>query len=178
MTSLCISLITEAQSSDFILLKKRSKTIETYYAGTNIAFTSNTGAYRDALIEKIRNDTLYLREFITQYLPTTFGTYILDTLGSYHFAYHYNQVAVIGRKEKKSFNMRGSGAALFGGGSVLVLASGVVFLVDRARFSAPLLIASAALAVAGYFMMKGKSSGIIIGRKYRLVYMGVAPVKN
>ncbi len=175
---LLISAITQAQSADFLILKKHGKTVETFYAGTNIAFTSTTGAYHDALINQLKNDSLYLQEFITRYLPTTFGTYIIDTMGSYHYQYHYDQIAAMGRKEKKGFDTKGSGAALLGGGVVLTLASGVVYLVDRKKFSAPLLIASAALGTLGYFLAKGHSSGIVIGKKYKLIYMSMSPNKN
>ena len=167
-----------AQSADFVILKKKGKTIETYYAGSNIAFTTITGAYMDARINRINKDTIYLQEFIIRYLPTTFGTYIIDTAGSYHHQYHYHQVAAIGRVEKSNFNVRGSGAALLGGGIVLTIASGVVYLVDRDKFSAPLLIASAALGTIGYFLSKGNRKGIVIGKKYKLNYITVTPLPN
>lgn len=172
---ICLFISTAAmcQSADFIILKKHNKTVETFYAGSNIAFTSASGAFINARINAIKNDTLFLQEFVIRYLPTTFGTYIIDTAGSYHYKYHYNQVEAIGREAKKGFNTRGSGAALLGGGTVIALASGVVYLADRKKFSAPLLIASSALAIAGYFMAKGKSSGMIIGKKYKLVYMNM-----
>lgn len=164
-----------AQSSDILILKKRNKTIETFYSGSNIAFTTTTGAYRDARIERLKNDTLFLREYITQYLPTTFGTYIIDTLGSYHFQYHYNQIAAMGKKEKRGFNLRGSGASLFGGGIILVLASGAVYLFNRSTFSLPLLLGSAGLATVGYFLMKTGTKGIVIGKKYHFVYLSMSP---
>ena len=132
----------------------------------------------DGRISRIQNDTIYLQEFITRYLPTNFGTYIIDTLGSHRYQYHYNQIAAIGKTENRGFNYRGSGAALLGGGIVLTLASGIVYLVDRQKFSAPLLIASATLGVIGYFLAKGRNSGIVIGKKYKLVYISVTPNKN
>ncbi|MFM6925222.1 MAG: hypothetical protein ACKOU7_06935 [Ferruginibacter sp.] len=115
-----------------------------------------------------------------RYLPTNIGTYIIDTVGSYRYKYHYNQVAAIGRKEKTNFNVKGSGAALLGGGAVLTLASGIIYVADRKKFSAPLLIASAGLGTLGYFMAKGKKHGnaYIIGRKYRLVYMNMSNNKT
>ena len=133
-----------------------------------------------ALINGIKNDTLYLQEFIIQYLPTTFGTYIIDTVGSYRYKYHYNQVAAIGQKEKTNFNTKGSGAALFGGGALLTLASGVVYVADRKKFSAPLLLASVGLGTLGYFMAKGKKGGgaMVIGKKYKLVYMNMSNKKS
>ena len=171
---LFISTTSFSQSADFIQLKKNNKTITTFYSGMNIAFTAESGAYIDALINGIKNDTLYVQQFIIRYLPTTIGTYIVDTVGSYHYKYHYNQIVAIGQKEKTNFNVKGSGAALFGGGVLLTLASGVVYVADKEKFSAPLLLASVGLGTLGYFMAKGKKgSGMLIGKKYKLVYMNM-----
>jgi len=167
-----------SQPSDFIILKKKDKTIHSYYAGTQIEFMSTSGAYRNALINKIVNDTLYLQEFLIRHIPTQLGFYITDTAGSYRYAYHYNQIASFG-KEQKGFNVRGSGAALLGGGALLTVASGVVYLVDRKKFSPALLIASAGLATIGYFMSKSGSKGIVIGKKnYRIEYIKVTGEKK
>lgn len=177
---LFISITSFSQSADFIQLKKNNKTIIAFYSGMDIAFTSESGSFINAHINGIKNDTLYLQEFIVRYLPTNIGTYIVDTVGSYRYKYHYNQVAAIGRKEKTNFNVKGSGAALLGGGAVLTLASGIVYVADRKKFSAPLLIASAGLGTLGYFIAKGKKHGnaYIIGRKYKLVYMNMSNNKT
>ncbi len=160
-----------SQTADFIVLKNKNKTVKTYYAGTDIGFTALNGAYISAHINGIKNDTLFLQEYVLRYLPTTIGTYILDTVGSYRYKFHYNQIKIMGRQQKKGFNTKGSGASLFAGGILLTLASGVVYLVDRDKFSAPLLIASTTLAVAGYFMAKSGGGGFVIGKKYKLIYM-------
>ena len=177
---LFISTTSLGQNADFIILKKHGKTIQTFYTGTDIAFTAESGSFISARINGIQNDTLYLQEFIIRYLPTTIGTYIIDTAGSYHYKYHYNQVKVIGKKESTNFNVKGSGAALFGGGVLLTLGSAVVYLVDRQKFSAPLLIASAGLGTLGYFLAKGKKGGggMVIGKKYKLVYMNMSNKKT
>ena len=175
---LLFSLSSYGQSADFIILKKNSKTVRTFFAGANIDITTTSGAYISAHINGIKNDSLFLQEYIINYLPTTIGTYILDTAGSYHYKFHYNQIMAIGKVEKKGFNTKGSGASLFGGGIVLTLASGVVYLVDRKKFSAPLMIASAALATAGYFMAKGGGNALLVGKKYKLVYMDMSNNKN
>ncbi len=146
----------------------------------NISLTTESGAYINANINGINNDTIYLQEFIIRYIPTTIGTYIVDTAGSYHYKYHYNQVAAIGKKEKTNFNTRGSGAALLGGGAVLTLASGVIYVADRKKFSTPLLLASVGLGTLGYFMAKGKKGGnaMVIGKKYKLVYINMSNRKT
>ncbi len=173
-----ISTSVFGQTADFIQLKKNGKTIATYFSGSEIMFTSTTGTFIDARINQVQHDTLFLQEFIIRKLPTTLGTYIIDTAGSYHYKFHYNQVKMIGREEKTNFNMRGSGASLLGGGVLLTLASGVVYLVDRKKFSAPLLGAAVALGTAGYFMAKGKGGGYTLGRKYKLVYMDMSDKKR
>jgi hypothetical protein len=178
--SIFISSASFSQSADFIVLKKHNKTVTTFYSGSDIAFTAESGAFINATINGIKNDTLYLQEFIIRYLPTTIGTYIIDTAGSYHYKYHYNQIVAIGKKEKINFNTRGSGAALFGGGILLTLASGVVYVADREKFSAPLLLASVGLGTLGYFMARGKKhgNGMLIGKKYKLVYMNMSNTKS
>lgn len=175
---LLISAGSFAQTADFIQLKKKNKTIATYYSGMEIAFTAENGTYLAAHINGIKNDTLYLQEFKVRYLPTNFGTYIADTVGSFRYKYHYSDIAGIGKVEQKNFNTRGSGAALLGGGVLITLASGVVYAVDRERFSAPLLLAAVGLGTLGYFMAKGKKgTGMTLGKKYRLQYMDMSNEK-
>jgi len=173
---LFISATSFSQSADFIQLKKHNRTVTTFYSGMNISITTESGAFISGLINGIKSDTLYLQEFIIRYIPTTIGTYIVDTAGSYHYKYHYKQVAAIGKKENTGFNTRGSGAALLGGGAVLTLASGVIYVADREKFSLPLLLASVGLGGLGYLMAKGKKGGnaMPIGKKYKLVYISMS----
>jgi hypothetical protein len=172
MSIIFVSAFAYGQGSDFIILKKRNKTVKTFYAGSNIEFVTTSGAYRNGLINTIERDTIFMQEFLVQRIPTTFGTYILDTAGSFRYKYDYHEVQIFG-KEQKGFNVSGSGAALLGGGILLTLGSGVVYLADRKHFSGSLMAASAGLAVAGYFLSKSGSKGMVIGKKgYRLQYMG------
>ena len=144
-----------------------------YFAGSNIQFMTTSGAYMDAFVNEIKNDSIFLQEFLVQRIPTTLGTYITDTVGSYRHKFHYNQIAAIGNAKKQNFNWKGSGAALMGGGALITLGSGIVYLADRQKFSAPLLIAAVGLGTLGYFMAKGRSDGLVIGKKYQLLYMNM-----
>ncbi len=87
-----LSMTASAQHSDFITLKKKGRTVRSYYAGTEIEFMSTNGAYRNGLINSIKNDTVHMQEFLVQRLPTTYGGYILDTAGSFRYKYHYNEI--------------------------------------------------------------------------------------
>ena len=180
-TLLIISLIIGqqvfSQSADFILFKKNHKTIGTYYAGSNISFTNEQGSYIEALITQIKNDSLFLRQFVIQQVPTTLGVYVLDTVASYRYQYHYNQIKAIGKAGGK-FNVSGSAAALMGGGALLTIASAVVYVVDREKFSPQLMIGAVALGGIGYLMAKLSGKGMVIGKKYSLVYVGVSNNKK
>ena len=167
-----------SQNADFIMLKKKGKTIGSYFTGSNIEFVSTTGAYVNAYIYGIRNDSLFLQEFLIQRIPTNLGVYIIDTVGSYHYKYHYNQVKSIGPKAQKGFNVTGSGASLLGGGILLTLANAVVWVADKEKFSKGLMLGSIGLAGAGYLMTKSGSKGISIGKKYKIVYMNMGTDKK
>jgi hypothetical protein len=167
-----------AQQADFIILKKHNKKISTWFAGDNIAFLSTGGTYIDAHINGIKNDTLYLQQFIVRRLPTVYGAFMDDTVGSYHYKYHYNQIKAFGSEQRKGFNMQASGMALVGGGALITLGSGIVYLFDRQKFSAPLLFAAVGLGVAGYFMSKDKTHAMTIGKKYKLQYMDMSDRKK
>lgn len=165
--------VVSAQSGDFIVIKKKNRTIATYFPGYNIQFLATNGAYRDAKINNIEKDTLYLQEFVVYRMPTTYGGFKLDTTGSFRYKYHYNQIHSFGPPKQKGFSLSGSGASLMGGGLLLMLGSGVVYVADREKFSSNLLIGAAALSGLGYLLSKSGSKPIIMGkRNYHVVYMG------
>jgi hypothetical protein len=172
LSILCYSSF--AQPSDFIILKKNKKPVQYFYAGSQISFVSTSGAYRNALINAIKNDSIYLQEFLVQRVPTIYGSFILDTVGSFRFIYHYNQVKNFGKEKNKGFNVAGSGAALLGGGILLTVASAVSFIADKEKFSPQLLGASVILGSAGYFMSRSGKNGMEIGKKYSLHYMNMS----
>lgn len=169
LTLIISSLFSSAQSSDFILLKQKSRTVATYFPGTDIKYTALNGAYTQAIITDIKNDSLFLKEYVIRALPTQLGVYILDT-SFYYKTIHYNEIKAIGKSGRR-FNWAGSGAALMGGGILLTVASGISYLVDSKKFSPELLAASAGLAGVGYLLTRVSDAGMVIGKKYSLVYV-------
>lgn len=168
--TIILSQLLFSQSSDFLLLKKYKKTITTYFPGTNIGFFTNTGAFIQANITQIKNDTLYLKQYIVRQVPTQLGIYVLDTVNSYLYQYHYNQIKSIGKTGRR-FDLNGSGAILMGGGVLLLVGSAVVFLADNKNFSPELMGAAAVLTGIGYLLSKVKNNSIVIKKKYSLVYV-------
>jgi len=163
-----------AQQSDFLVFKKNSKTIVTYFSGTPIQFVTRTGAFRDAKIERIANDSVFIREYLVRRVMTSMGFYVIDTAGSFHYAYHYNEIHIIGTPPQK-FNWNASGSSLLGGGILLTAASGISFLVDRKRFSPELMLAGVAAGLIGYGIIRLTGRPKIIGKKgYTLQYISVS----
>jgi len=167
-----------SQSSDFILVQKHKQTVASFYKGNDISFTTTSGAAIDAQITAIRNDSIFLAQYIIQQIPSNAGANIIDTVGSYPYEFNYNEIKSINFPGTRHFDFSASGASLFGGGVLLVVASGVVYLADKKDFSPLLLIAGAALGITGYFLSKNSSDGITIGKKYKLVYIDVTSEKT
>jgi hypothetical protein len=166
-----------AQSSDILLLKKKNITVATYSAGNHIAFTATNGNYVEADITSIQNDTLYLRQYAVHQVFTTLGVYMPDTVNSYYIKYSYEDILSI-PKTGRHFDVAASGNSLFAGGILLTVASGIVYVADRSKFSPGLLIAGASLGVIGYFMSKHNSDEYKIGKKYKLSYLSVSSNKK
>ena len=163
-----------AQSSDMIALRKGKKTLQTFFKGQNIIFSTKAGASRDALITNIKNDSIFLQEFLVIRVPTTYGGFILDTAGSYRFAYRYQDMYLFPKKEKRGFNLASSGASLLTGGAILSLVSGITYLADGKNSSPTLFLASAGAAVIGFLLTKKTSEPILIGKKkYNLQYINL-----
>ena len=103
---------------------------------------------------------------------TSMGFYVIDTLGSFHYSYHYKDILSIIKKSNANFDWSASGATLLGGSILLTAASGIVYLTDRDKFSPQLLIGGMGLGVIGFFMSKIKPKSIVIGkRNYKLEYI-------
>jgi len=176
ITCLFISLECLSQSSDFILFKNRDRTIATWFTGTDIKFTDKNGTYIEGKITAIKNDSIFLKQYIIRQMPTQLGIYILDT-NFYYYQNSYHQIKAIG-KSGRHFDWAGSGAVLMGGGILLTVASGVVYLADNKKFSPELLIAAVGLTGVGYLLSKQSGKGMVIGKKYSLLYVKASDNKK
>jgi hypothetical protein len=67
----CILLtIAATAQSDFIVLKKRHKTIAHYYAGSIFTFQNEYGQWFNGVINKISRDSFYFTQYIIHYYMT------------------------------------------------------------------------------------------------------------
>ncbi|HMG68100.1 MAG TPA: hypothetical protein VK588_10450 [Chitinophagaceae bacterium] len=79
-----------AQVSDIISVKKKNgRTIKNFYEGSPILFETKSGDYVEGPIEKIHHDTISVRMYVIQKVPTIFGTYVPDTLNTFFTKVNY-----------------------------------------------------------------------------------------
>jgi len=164
------------QTSDFLILKKKERTLQTYFPGSEMVFNTSTKNY-DAIIKSINRDSVFLVQYDIRQVPTTLGVYIMDTVGTYPIVVNYKEIVGFGKDKNKRFDWSGSGGALFGGG-ILLTTVGLgtwIFTKSNTQYHAsPYLIGGAALLAAiGYLLGKTNSKELILGKKYSLEYIPV-----
>lgn len=165
-----------AQPSDFIVLKKDQRTIKTYFAGSNIGFETERGYYAGQ-ITSIKKDSLFINQYDIRQIPTPLGIYVLDTVATYRLAFNYREILGVEKQKKRGFNWASSGGSLLGGG-ILITAVGLGSWVftkagSVSRANPGLVIGGAALAGAGYLLLRSNNAGYTIGKKYQLQYISV-----
>lgn len=170
------SIFCFAQPSDILILKKNNRTIQTFFPGNEISFTTPTRYYYGT-IKSINNDSLFLIQYDIRQVPTNLGVYMLDTVGVYPFAINYEEITGFGKKKNNGFNWSGSGGALFGGGILLTTVGLGTWLFSKPNtryYASPYLVGGAALlAGLGYLILKSGNKGMMLGKKYSLEYIKV-----
>ncbi len=161
--------------SDLLVLKKKNRTIQSFFPGSEMMFYTNL-RYYDAYVTSIEKDSIFLVQYDVRQVPTNLGVYMLDTVAKYYFSISYKDILGFGRN-KKNFNWAASGGALFGGGILLTTAGLAtwVFSKPNTRYYArpELVVGAAVLAAVGYLIMKKGSGNIKLGKKYTLHYINL-----
>ena len=163
-----------AAQNDLLILKKNNRTVESFFPGSEIDFSTNT-RYFEANVSSIEKDSVFLVQYdVRRVYSTNLGVFILDTVAQYHFGINYRDIISFGKK-RKNFDWNSSGAALFGGGALLTTAGLItwIFAKPNTRYYArpELVIGAAALATTGYFLMKTGNKTRKLGKKYTLHYI-------
>lgn len=159
--------------SDLLVLKKKGKTIKTFFPDTDMHFSTDF-RYFDANIASIRKDSINLIQYDVRRVQLSHGGVMLDTVGMFPFSIHYKDITAI-RKETAGFSVPASGMALMGGGALLTTAgllSWVLAEPNSRYYARPeLVVTAAALTGIGYLILRSHKDMMPIGKKYSLHYI-------
>lgn len=93
-----------AQVSDFISVRKANgRTVKTYMTGMPVIFETNSGTAVNGWITAIRNDSVFVQEYVVRRVINNWGLFQLDTLGSITQPVHYKSIARIKVFKKRRF---------------------------------------------------------------------------
>ena len=168
---LLFSKLSSAQ--DFIVLKKKSKVIQTWFSGQHIYVQLNNGSWINALINKIQFDTLYLQPFATPIFLNRFGMPVIDTVFYGTMKVSEKSLHAFPKHETAPYVKNGSLLQLGGGGYLLLN------LINTLSNNEPVFgnkniskigLAAAVLAI-GTIIHKTHKSNYIIGKKYHIEYI-------
>ncbi|WP_346236583.1 hypothetical protein ABDK00_014825 [Niabella insulamsoli] len=173
-----VSLLTHAQVPDFISVKKKNGiSVKNYYAGVEISFMATDGRRYNALIDRIANDSLYLRYYTLSPYTNIFGTISYDTVTTYVLQMHYKAIRYVYAPKisyrKAYLGTLGRYAAIGGlGYTFLNLFNGLIqkadpLLDDR---NARNVAISTGIGAAGLFLNR-KFRGGEKSNRYKIVYV-------
>src|SRR4051812_28238442 len=98
LSSACFS-----QASDFIKVKKRNnRTLKTFFPGSLISCQTVYGNYIGGIINAVRNDSVFIKEYDVRAVPNQWGVASVDTLGSSIVGIHYKDIETVVFKNRES----------------------------------------------------------------------------
>jgi len=173
---ICISKISNAQ--DIIVLKDRKKVIETWFAGQHIQLQLQNKQWVSALINKIQNDSLYLRPFVTQVLVNRWGMPYEDTTFYGFMNIGVNDIYAFPKKDESFPYIKNGFIFQVGAAGYLVL-NLINTLRDNEPFfgedNLPKVIIATGVFAAGTLLQVLHKSTLVIGKKYRVEYISSKP---
>lgn len=106
-----------SQVSDFITVKKRNnRTLASYFPGSVIACETVYKNYISGIVQAVRNDSVFVRQYDIRAVPNQWGVASVDTLGSNVTGIHYKDIESVVLRKRESFGFIKNGTILIVGG--------------------------------------------------------------
>ena len=106
-----------SQATDFIVVKKRDRTVKSFFPGLPISLQTVSYSWVEGWITDIRHDSIFVKQYDVRRVGTIWGTTMLDTAGSYVVGVHYKEIKQIAVDEKeKPFGFVTNGTIFMIGG--------------------------------------------------------------
>ncbi|MES2774142.1 MAG: hypothetical protein V4722_08155 [Bacteroidota bacterium] len=169
-------IFTAAQAqNDLLLLRKNNKTIRQFYPGISMQFYTENKQLISGFITKIKDDSLYLDQFDIRTMYTGWGSAVYDTVTTYHLAFSYKDIVAFPAKQKM-------GSATIPGLLMIGSAGYAALNIINAGTQNESLTGSenltklgiaAGVFATGFLLKKSKKDYWPVGKKYKLVYLGM-----
>lgn len=164
------------QSLDYISVRKQNgQVVKNFYAGTNILLQHVDGSYLQGPIEAVRSDSVYITMYDIRYYPTTWGSFVRDTISTTVAGLPVNEIRRVHLTRRRSFFQRNAGPLLMiGGGGYFLLnvLNGAFYdmpITDRSNVR-KIGTAAGAFGV-GYLLNRLFASDGFSKKKHRIVYV-------
>lgn len=114
---------TFGQSLDYLSVRKQNgRVLKNFYTGSVIFMQLADGSYLQGPVQAVRNDSVFIMLYDIRYYPTTFGTYVRDTITTSVIGARFREIKRIHLQQRRGFLKRASGSLLMiGGGGYLAL---------------------------------------------------------
>jgi hypothetical protein len=172
-----------SQASDFVVVKKRNnRTIRSYFPGSAISCQTVYGNYLNGIVDAVRNDSVFVKQYDIRSVPNMWGVAKIDTLGSYINGIHYKDIELFEMGNRESFGFIKNGTLFMIGGlgyAALNVINGK-YLKESITGSKNRKSLGIALGVAGAGLIMNRihSYNSRRGRKYRVEYIHMSgPLK-
>lgn len=162
--------------SDYVKVKKRNnRTLKTFFTGSFISCKTVYGNYAGGVIQDIKNDSLFIKEYDVRSVPTQWGVSRTDTLGSYTIGLYYKDIQTVDINRREPFALFTNGTLLIVGG----LGFAALNVINGKYLNEPItsrenlksLGISLGAAGAGYLLNRLRKFNRENGRRYRIEYV-------
>ena len=166
-----------AQPSDFVILKKNNKSLQTFYTGKTISFKYNDYRQIFGIIQNIKNDSIFIEQWNIRSIGTPLGLVIADTIKNKPEGFAIkNIVKIPNPKARSQFALPGA---------VLMIGSGgyaALHVINNLTQKGGKVEAKNLLSAAGFFGLGAlltwlKPKDIVtLGNKYQLHYIDISTI--
>ncbi len=166
----CAASLPSIAQNNILLLQKKNKTVQTYYAGKFISLETVHKNYAEGLITRITSDSVYIRHFDIQKSITEYGGVYFDTSFRYTTAIHVKDIGGLFSRKRSTNNSSKGKLLLIAGGGVMVLgAVNGLYRGDPPKnwYKASSYISAGVLSGLGVLLMRKATRRYGQGKKYR-----------
>lgn len=170
-----------SQAGDFISVKKNGRSYTSFYKGAHVRFFTTDGAFVEAFVADIRDDSLFFKPIILRRVGTPWGVTNIDTVATSVKGISYKEVGALPRKNK-SFSYIKNGTLLMIGGAGYLLLNLVngAYLHDPpfGKENLPGMAAATGVFATGFLQSKLHKPIIQMGKKYTVHYINLTASKR